>query len=348
MRVGRELEHQARELLPPDVFAYYSAGSGTGRTLGAQESAWDAVELRPRVLRDVSRVSTSTRLLGADVSTPVVVAPTAAHPLAHPDGEPATARAADRAGSLFVLSMRAGTRLEQVAAAAGTYWQQIYVLRDRGISDEVARRAAAAGARALVLTVDTPYVASKPSGLPAGMPTTGLVESLDARDLADERLFQAADLGPQDLRRLADVSGLPVVAKGVLTGAAARACVEAGAAAVVVSTHGGRQLDGVVPVPRALPDVVDAVGEQVEVYADGGIRTGSHVLAALALGARAVWVGRPVLWALAVGGEEAVAALLTDLTAQTREALALGGCVSCSDVGEIVTGQRLNPETTSA
>lgn len=327
-----DLQQQAAAALPADVFAYYATGSGAGRTLAVQESAWDAVALVPRVLRDVSAVSTTTALLGTDVATPVVVAPTAAHTLAHPDGEVATARGAASAGSLYVLSMRSGTRLETVAAAAGPFWQQIYVLRDRGISDEVARRAAAAGARALVVTVDTPYVARKPAGFPL-LPPLGLVEALDARDLDDEGLYQAADLVAADLERLAAVSGLPVVAKGVLSADAARACVDAGAAAVVVSTHGGRQLDGALPVPRALPEVAAAVGGRAEVYADGGLRTGAHVLAALGLGARAVLVGRPVLWALATGGADGVEALLSDLTDQTAEALALAGCTGCADVG---------------
>jgi 4-hydroxymandelate oxidase len=206
------------------------------------------------------------------------------------------------------------------------------VLRDRGVSDEVARRASAAGARALVLTVDTPYVARKPFAFPASYPATGLVEDLDGRDVTDGRLQQAADVTAGDIARLAAVSGLPVVAKGVLTRTAAERCLDAGAAAVIVSTHGGRQLDGVVPTPRALPEVVDAVGDRCEVYADGGVRTGVHVLKALGLGARAVLVGRPVLWALAAGGTACVQELLADLTAQAAEALALAGCASCDDV----------------
>jgi 4-hydroxymandelate oxidase len=284
------------------------------------------------VLTDVSAPSTATTLLGLPVATPVLVAPVAAQLMAHPDGEAGVARAARSVGSLLVLSMRSSTRLEGVAAEAGPFWQQIYVLRDRGVSDEVARRAAAAGARALVLTVDTPFVARKPFGFPASYPRTGLVEGLDHRDLDDGQLQQAADVSAADVARLAAVSGLPVVAKGVLTGSAALRCLDAGAAAVVVSTHGGRQLDGVVPTPRALPEVVEAVGDRCEVYADGGVRTGVHVLKALALGARAVLVGRPVVWALAVGGTPGVHELLTDLTAQVAEALALAGCATCQDV----------------
>lgn len=330
---------RAEEVLPPDVFAYFAAGAGAERTLARQEQAWDDVLLRPRVLKDVSTTRPGTQVLGRSVTSPVLVAPTAAHRLAHPDGEVGVARAARAAGSLLVLSMRSSTRIEEVAAEAGPFWQQLYVLQDRGVTDEIARRAAAAGAAALVVTVDTPRVARKRAGFPAAMPPTGIVEALDHRDVADPRLMQAADLGPRDLERLAASTGLPVVAKGVLSATAARDCVAAGAAAVIVSTHGGRQLDGVVPAPVALPEVADAVGADVEVYVDGGVRTGSHVVKALALGARAVLVGRPVIWALATEGSDGVRLLLDELTSQVEESLALAGCTSCSDVGPDLVGR---------
>jgi 4-hydroxymandelate oxidase len=328
-----DLEARARGMLPPDVFGYLSGGSGDGRTLAEQERAWAEVRLRPRVLRDVSVVDTSVTVLGHRLGSPVLVAPSAAHALCDPDGEVATAQGARDAGSLLVLSMRASSRLEDVAAAAGAFWQQIYVLRDRGISDDVARRAAEAGATALVLTVDTPVVARKIAGFPASMPRTGIVAALDDRDPRDERYMQASDVVPADIERLAAASGLPVVVKGVLRGDEAVRAVDSGAAGVLVSTHGGRQLDGVVTVPRALPEVVDAVGDRAEVYADGGVRTGGDVLRALALGARAGLVGRPVLWALATAGADGVRDLLLELTADTREALALAGCTDCTDVG---------------
>jgi 4-hydroxymandelate oxidase len=333
-----DLEARARDVLPADVYAYYATGSGTGQTLAEQEPAWSAVRLRPRVLTDVSEVSTGVTLLGRSVGSPVVVAPSALHTLADPEGEVATARGAAAAGSLYVLSMRAGRRLTDIAAVAGPFWQQIYVLRDRGVSDDVARQAAALGAAALVLTVDTPLVARKPGSLPAVLPHNAIVASLDGRDWSDPMLQQAPDVTARDLARLAEVSGLPVVAKGVLRGDMALRCLDSGAAGVVVSTHGGRQLDGVVSVPEALPEVVAAVGGRGEVYADGGIRTGIDVVRALALGARAVLVGRPVLWALAVSGAAGVEQHLTSLTDDVREALALAGCVSCADVGPDLVG----------
>ena len=328
-----DLERRAREVLPPDVYAYYAAGAGDERTLAEQERAWADIRLRPRVLTDVSDVSTSVELLGQRFGTPLVVAPSAYHALADREGEVATARGTRAAGSLLILSMRASRRLADVAHAAGPFWQQIYVLRDRGISDDVARQAADLGATALVLTVDTPYVATKSAGLPADLPTLGIVPALDRRDLSDARFDQAADLSPHDISRLAEISGLPVVAKGLLRGDQALRCVDAGAAAVVVSTHGGRQLDGVVPVPVALPEVAEAIGDRAEVYADGGIRRGTDVLRALALGARAVLLGRPVLWSLATGGADGVRDQLRAVTAEFAEALALSGCTSCADVG---------------
>ena len=337
-----DLEARARGILPADVFGYLAGGSGDGRTLAGQEDAWAGVRLRPRVLRDVSHVDTATTVLGLSLGTPVLVAPSAAHALCDPDAEVATGRGTRDAGSLLVLSMRASTRLEDVARAAGPFWQQIYVLRDRGISDDVARRAADSGAHALVLTADTPYVARKTVGFPSSMPRTGIVAELDDRDPADTRLHQAADVTHADIARLAEVSGLPVVVKGVLRGDEAVRCVDSGAAGIVVSTHGGRQLDGVVHVPDALPEVVDAVDGRVEVYADGGVRSGADVVRALALGARAVLVGRPVLWALATAGADGVRDLLRELTGDTREALALSGCTSCDDIGPdlVVRGSR--------
>jgi 4-hydroxymandelate oxidase len=334
-----DLVARARSVLPPDVFAYFAGGSGEGITLAEQEAAWRSVRLRPRVLTDVSAVSTSVTLLGSPLQSPVLVAPVALHGLAHGDGEVATARGARHAGCLFVLSMRAGRRLEDVARVVGPFWQQIYVLGDRGVSDEIARRAADVGAAALVLTVDTPHVARKAAGFPAELPGTGLLAVLDDRDHNDARFQQAPDVTPADIDRLHRVSGLPVIAKGVLRGDQALRCIDGGAAAVVVSTHGGRQLDGVVAVPHALPEVADAVDGRAEVYADGGIRTGVDVLRALALGARAVLVGRPVIWALATDGAEGVETFLRELTAEVRDALALAGCTCVDDVGRDLAAQ---------
>lgn len=342
------LADEARAVLPPEVYHYYATGSGSGHTVAAEEAAWASVRLRPRLLRDVSYVSAVTTILGAPSAVPVMVAPSAAHAFAHPEGEVATATGARDAGVPLVLSMRSSRRLEDVAAAvtagprgAGAWWwQQIYVMRDRGVSDEVSRAAAAAGARALVLTVDAPVVARKPGMATPLLAPTGITPAFDGRDWSHEGLKQAPDLSGADIARLREITGLPVVAKGVLRGDEAARCVEAGASAVVVSSHGGRQMDGVVPVPEALPEVVDAVagltgpdGDPVEVYADGGVRTGRDVLRAMALGARAVLIGRPVLWTLATGGADGVRTWLAALHEEVLETFALAGVRSCDEVG---------------
>jgi len=324
-----DLEAKARSVLPDDVYAYYRAGADAEITLGEQEHAWASIRLRPRVLNDVSSIDTSTTLLGLGVTSPVAVAPTALQVLAHDGGEVETASGVREAGSLLVLSTRSGRRLDDVAAVGAPFWQQVYVMQDRGISDEIARAAAEAGAQALVITVDTAHVTRKAVPIPVTAQPTRLLPSLET---LDERAQQAADVVPADIARLADVSGLPVVVKGVLRGDDARRCVEVGAAGVIVSTHGGRQLDRVVPVPRALPEVVAAVGSDVEVYADGGVRSGLDVLAALALGARAVFVGRPVLWALAAGGAAQVEDLLDRYRSDLADKLALAGVRSVSQI----------------
>jgi 4-hydroxymandelate oxidase len=327
----RGLEREARRLLHPEVYDFVAGGSGAERTVRANLAAWRQVPLLPRVLRDVSAVHTGIEVTGAALRTPIGVAPTAAHRLVHPDGEVATATGAARAGALYVLSTRSSRRIEDVAAAlapaGGTWWFQAYVMRDRRLTAGLVRRAAAAGAAAIVLTGDTPVVGRKRRDRGG--------EFIDEREfranlepLADPSASeQAADVTFADIGWLSEVSGgLPVVVKGVLRPDDALACAGHGAAGVIVSNHGGRQLDGAVPTARALPGVVAALGQtRCEVYADGGLRTGADVLVALALGARAVFLGRPVLWALAGRGAAGVGDLLTGLTADLAHALALAG-----------------------
>jgi 4-hydroxymandelate oxidase len=329
------LEEAARGVLNPAVFDFYAGGSGDEATAGAAAEAWRRIWLRPHVLRDVSRVDTRVRVLGRELATPVGVAPVGYQSLAHPGGEPATAGGARRAGALLTLSSRSSARIEAVAAEAGPWWFQVYVLRDRGLTRELVRRAAAAGADALVLTGDTPYLGRRrrdrdPALVPDDVFGVNLGAGVD-RALAE----QAADVTYDDIAWLAGLSGLPVVVKGVLRGDDARDCAAAGAAGVWVSNHGGRQLDGAVPTAVALPEVAGAVRGATEVYADGGIRTGVDVLRALALGARAVFVGRPVLWCLVTGGADAVAGGLAELTDGLAHAMGLAGVTT---VGEIDRG----------
>ncbi|MCW2947318.1 MAG: L-lactate dehydrogenase [Actinoallomurus sp.] len=328
----RKLEDRARRVLDPGVFDFYAGGSGDETTLAANEAAWGRISLRPHVLRDVSGVDIRTRVLGQELAGPVCVAPVGYQTLAHPEGELVTARGARRAGALLTVSSRSSRRIEDVAAEAGPWWFQAYVLRDRGLTRELVCRAAAAGATALTLTGDTPYLGRRrrdrdPGLIPDEIFRVNLGDGFD-RALAE----QASDVTYDDIAWLREVSGLPVVVKGVLRGDDARECAAAGASGVWVSNHGGRQLDGAVATAEALPEVAAAVGDLVEVYADGGVRTGVDVLRALALGARAVFVGRPVLWCLATGGEDGVAAGLAELSEGLAHAMGLAGVTVIAEI----------------
>ncbi len=307
--------------LPREVVDYDEGGSGDEVTLAEAEAAWAAVRLRPRVLRDVSQVDTSLELFGTRLRTPVGVGPAALHGLLHATAERGTAAGAGAVGALTVLSSRASVPPER--AGADPWWLQVYVLRDRSVTRDAVRRAADAGARALVLTGDTPYVAVKRRG-----PGPAQVCQPPGRE-------QDPSIGLDAIGWLAEVSGLPVLVKGVLRADDAQACVAAGAAGLVVSNHGGRQLDRALPTARALPEVVDAV--DVPVLVDGGLRSGLDVLCALALGARAVLLARPVLWALAADGPAGVEACLRAVTADLRAAMALAGAPTLAHVtGDLV------------
>ena len=324
------LEAQARDLLDAPVFDYYAGGAENETTLAEATAAWRSWRLRPRILRGVSGVQLATELLGSSVRTPIGVAPWAYQAMAHPDGELATARGAVAAGALMTVSTSATHSLEEVAAeAAGSpAWFQLYRLHSAAHTDDLARRAGDAGYRALVLTVDLPLLGRRRRdlghdfALPAGL-------RLANHPPSDERPALRDTATPtwtfDDIIRFGDLSGLPVVVKGVLRGDDAARCVQAGASAVWVSTHGGRQVDPAVSSAQALPEVVEAVGGDVEVYADGGIRSGSDVLTALALGASAVFVGRPTIWGLATGGAQGAAGVLTGLTEELAHTMALCG-----------------------
>jgi 4-hydroxymandelate oxidase len=340
------LEDAARAGLERGVYDYIAGGAEAELTLADNLVAWSRLRLRPRVLRDVTEVATATTLLGSPVPTPLLVAPMAYHRMAHPDGEAASAAGAAAAGAPYICSTQATMSVEEVAAAApdAVRWFQVYVVRDRGWTAELVARAAAAGYRALVLTVDVPLLGNRlrdlrndfrlPTGMaPANAPPAGAARQ---HELAVDVLAQAGQfdpgLTPDTIGWLAERSGLPVVVKGVLRADDARTCLDAGAVGVVVSNHGGRQLDGVIATADALPEVAAAVGDRAEVYVDGGIRRGTDILKALALGARAVLIGRPVLWALATGGATGVERVLSGLVAELRLAMALCGAVSPAEV----------------
>lgn len=320
------LERLASERLPAAVFDYYAGGAESETTLGEAPAAWRSWRLRPRVLRGVAAPDLSTTVLGSPVAAPIGVAPWAYQGLAHPDGEAATVRGAAAAGALLCASTSSGTSLADVAAVEPTdpKWFQLYRLHSPAHTDDLARRAGTAGYRALVLTVDLPVLGRRrrdarhgfalpPDLPPANHPPAGT-------PAADVPLWTFDDIG-----RFGELSGLPVVVKGVLRGDDAVRCVQAGAAAVWVSAHGGRQADPVVPSAHALPEVVAAVADEVEVYVDGGIRSGSDVLTALALGATAAFVGRPVIWGLAVGGAAGVTGVLSGLAEELAHTMTLCG-----------------------
>jgi 4-hydroxymandelate oxidase len=339
-----DLQQRARELLPDDAYAYYATGAGPESTLAANLAAWSELTLRPRVLRDVSRVDLSTTVLGEPVPHPILVAPTAAHRLGHPDGELATARGAAQSGSLMVISTRASVSLEAITAAApaARRWFQVYVMRDRAWTAELVQRAEAAGATALMLTGDTPFVATNRPASRTTLQAANEIAMANRPSVApiDEGERHDPSITFDVIAWLREQSGLPVIVKGVLRGDDARRCLEAGASAVVVSNHGGRQLDGAVATARALPEVVASVGDDGEVYVDGGIRSGLDVLRALALGARAVLIGRPVLWGLVTGGADGVAAVLQGLRDELHEAAALAGAASVAEITDDLLTQR--------
>jgi 4-hydroxymandelate oxidase len=338
------LEAAAREVLDPMAYDYYAAGSDDEVTVRDNEDAWRRVRLLPKVLRDVSTVTTGTSLLGSPVAAPILIAPMAAMRLAHDDGERAMARAAAATDTIFVLSTMSTVSLEEVAAAApGSHrWFQVYTHRDRAVTADLADRAAASGYTALVLTVDVPVLGRRRKDeanrfeLPAGMAMANLDVSIDAMHGSGLAEYSDASfdpsLTPDAIGWLADQAGLPVVVKGVLRADDAVRCVDAGATAVIVSNHGGRQMDGAVSTAEALAPIVDAVAGRVPVLVDGGIRGGYDVLRALALGADAILVGRPLLWGLAVGGETGAIAVMQELITELERAMALCGARSLDEL----------------
>lgn len=329
-RWAEQLEELARGVLPEPVHRYIRQGARDGVSVAEAVASWERFRFLPTVLRDVTEVDCSTELLGTPVRSPLVIAPTTMQRAAHRDGEVAMARAAAAADTLLVLSSNAGTTFEDVAATGVSWWVQMYVPSDRLVCRPLLDRAVEAGASAIVLTADTPVVGTKYDD---GQETvwdiarSGWLRANFAEGYGELPGHEKAmDLGPQDIDWLRKTTGLPVVVKGVLRPNDARRCVDAGAAAVWVSNHGGRQLDRAAAPADCLADVVAAVGDDAEVYVDGGVRNGRHALTAMALGARGVFLGRPPLWALAVDGAHGVSRLLDELAEELVEAMRLAGC----------------------
>ena len=351
-----EFRRRARAVLPQPAYDYYRGAADARRTVRRNRESFAAYEIWPRVLVDVANRSTATTVLGTPVTSPVMVAPTAYHRLAHPDGEAATARAASAEGAMMVVSTLSTTSLEDIAAAApdGPRWFQLYVHRDRDLTRTLVERAHAARYGAIVLTVDAPLLGRRLHdvrngfALPEGMEMANFVQAASARPsvVGDSAIAHYVatrhdpSVGWQDLAWIRSIAPLPLVLKGVLRPDDARRAVDHGVDAIVVSNHGGRQLDNSPASIEALEDIVHAVAGRCEVYVDGGIRWGTDVMVALALGARAVLVGRPVLWGLAVGGERGARRVLSLLRDELSTAMAIAGCADIASIDRSLVRRR--------
>lgn len=337
-----ELEALAKSRLSQMTWDYYSSGADDERCVRRNVDAYESIALHYRVLVDVAQRSPATTVLGQTIAMPIAVAPTAFHRLAHAEGELASVRGAGDAGTLFILSTLSNTAVEEVVAAAtGPVWFQLYVYKDRAATEGLVRRVEAAGCRALVVTVDAPLLGRRERdvrnqfALPPGLgienmhaagyervPSAALESGLAAyfADLLDPSLTWDA------IAWLRSITTLPILVKGIVRPDDAVRAIEHGAAGVVVSNHGGRQLDASPATIDVLPRIADAVAGRGEILLDGGIRRGADVIKAIALGARAVLVGRPILWGLAAGGRPGVAAALAMLRRELDLAMALCGC----------------------
>ena len=342
-----DVEAAARERLTELAYEYFVGGANDEVTVRENRSAFERLALRYHVLVDVSRRSTRTSVLGTPIEFPVLVAPTAFQRLACDDGEVATAKAAAAAGTVMILSTASTRTLEDVAAAGGRQWFQLYIYADRGLTRGLVERAEACGMTAIVLTVDAPVLGRRerdlrnrfhlPDGIRlANVPSSGSVPLPTGHGESGLANHFASGIDAaitwRDVEWLRSITGLPVVIKGIVRGDDAARAVDHGAAGVIVSNHGGRQLDTAIASIRALPEVAAAVDGRIDVLLDGGVRRGTDVIKAIALGARAVLVGRPVVWGLAAAGESGARRVLELLRAEVDLAMALCGCPTVNDI----------------
>jgi 4-hydroxymandelate oxidase len=318
----------------PAVWDFISAGADDGVTMAQNRRAFERIALRPRVLADVSRIDTRAVVLGAGISSPILIAPTGPHAALCPEGEVATAKAAGKADLGMIANSGSNRTIEEIAGAAtGPLWLQLYLFPERERTLALVRRAEAAGCGALVLTADSPRFGRKEQSLRTenefDWPEAGNLAGLPP---ATKPPIRGAPATWEDLDWLRDATRLPIMLKGVLTAEDAALAAGRGVEGIVVSNHGGRQLDGAISSIEALPEVVAEVGSRAEIYLDGGIRRGTDVLKALALGARAVMIGRPVLWGLAVGGAAGALDVLEMLKRELKLAMALAGRPTLADI----------------
>ena len=343
-----DFEAIAREQMTPSAYDYYAGGAEDEVTLSENREAFRRIALRPRVLAGTATVATDTELLGLTLPYPIALAPTALNRLGHPDGELAAARAAGKAGALMCCSTVSSTSIEDIAAAAtGPLWFQLYVYRDREVTRDLVARAEAAGCRAIVLTVDTPQLGRRERDMRGGftLPAGISICNLDRYGTADALRWSQTSSFTEYVHHLLDpgltweavswlrsITALPVLIKGVLTPEDAALAVDHGASGIVVSNHGGRQLDGVMATIDVLPSIAARVAGRVPMLMDGGVRRGTDVFKAVALGARAVLIGRAYLWGLAADGEAGVSRVLEMLAHEFKLTMALAGCPSISAI----------------
>lgn len=339
----------AKQQLEPMTLDYYRSGAGDEITLRENRLAINRYQLRPKMLVDVSQRDLKTTILGQSLAIPILIAPMAFQCLAHPEGELATAEAAANSGAVMVLSTMSTKSLEVVATKKQhtPQWFQLYIHRDRALTQALVQRAEKAGYNALCLTVDAPMLGNRECDrrnqftLPKTLELANLVsmkELVIPKTTEESGLFDyfAQQIDPsitwKDLEWLQSITTLPVLVKGILRGDDGLKAYEYGAKGIIVSNHGGRQLDGAITTFEALPEIVDRVGDKIDILVDGGIRRGTDILKALALGAKAVLVGRPILWGLAAEGAKGVAHVLKLLQEELDLAMALSGCASIKDI----------------
>ncbi|XP_051219912.1 glycolate oxidase 3 [Lolium perenne] len=342
-----EYEKLAREKLPKMVYDYYASGAEDQWTLRENREAFSRILFRPRVLIDVSHIDIATKILGFDISMPIMIAPSAMHKMAHPEGELATARAAASAGTIMTLSTLATSSVEEVnSVGPGIRFFQLYVFKDRNLVRQLVKRAETAGFKAIVLTVDTPILGRREADIKNRfiLPPHLVLKNFEALDLGTMDKTDDSGLASyvagqfdrslcwEDVKWLQTITPLPILVKGVMTAEDTRLAIENGAAGIIVSNHGARQLDYVPATISCLEEVVTEAKGRLPVFLDGGVRRGTDVFKALALGAAGVFIGRPVLYSLAVDGEAGVRKMLQMLRDELELAMALGGCASLRDI----------------
>ncbi|CAN1335662.1 Glycolate oxidase 1 [Linum perenne] len=323
--VTNVMEYQAiaKQKLPKMAYDYYASGAEDEWSLAENRNAFSRILFRPRILIDVTKIDITTTVLGFKISMPIMIAPTAFQKMAHPDGEYATARAASAAGTIMTLSSWATSSVEEVASTGpGIRFFQLYVYKDRNVVAQLVRRAEKAGFKAIALTVDTPRLGRREADIKNRPPYLTL------------KNFEGLNLGKmdQDVQWLQTITSMPILVKGVLTAEDARIAVQAGAAGIIVSNHGARQLDYVPSTIRALEEVVKGAQGRIPVFLDGGVRRGTDVFKALALGATGIFIGRPVVFSLAAEGEAGVRNVLQMLREEFELTMALSGCRSLKEI----------------